>query len=219
MNYKAFTPTDLPRGVPRYAATVLRDEKGSLYVSPRVANLDDMVAVMATNFDGAPSLSHKGHIYVPASWVQAEYAHCVEGLGELLDAMKRAVTTCFPRWFESCYCLIEDSEWVKTSRGGYLELVLKVIKGDREGLRFIDRLHLNHAGDAALQERSYKRLADYCHLTGQIQIADSNQLHGIPFWVLVEDSGEVTTVRLQDKGQRGDLIHRGEPFTVEVLDD
>lgn len=28
MNYKAFTPTDLPRGVPKYAATVLRDEKG-----------------------------------------------------------------------------------------------------------------------------------------------------------------------------------------------
>ncbi|MFZ5466010.1 MAG: hypothetical protein ACOZAI_01970 [Pseudomonadota bacterium] len=91
MNYKAFAPTDLPRGVPRYAATVLRDEKGGLYVSPRVANLDEMVAVMATNFDGAPSLSHKGHIYVPADWVRAEYAHHVKGLDELLDAMAATI--------------------------------------------------------------------------------------------------------------------------------
>lgn len=218
MHYKVFTPTDLPRGLPKYAATALRDENGRFYVSPRVAGLDEMVAVMATNFDGTPSLSHKGHIYVPADWMRAEHAGHVEGLEELLDVMERNVKQRFPRWFESCYCAVIESEWVKTLHGGYLELVLKVVKGDREGLCFIDRLHLNHAGDAALQERAYKRLADYCHLTGQIQINDSSQLHGIPFWVVLDDSGEVATVWLQEELQHGDLTHRGEAFRVEVLE-
>lgn len=133
---------------------------------------------------------------------------------------ERPVTSIPPRptWSGFYYCVIEESEMVTLKHGGYLELVLKVVKGDREGLRIIDRLHLNHAGDAALQERAYKRLADYCHLTGQVQITDSSQLHGIPFWVLLDDKDawSMPTGQLLDEGQQGRFVHRGEPFRVEV---
>lgn len=144
------------------------------------------------------------------------------GLEEYRAAIAEDMLTPFPDPLHGRhYCIIEESEWVKTPWGGYLELVLKVIKGDREGLRIIDRLHLNHAGNPVLQEFAYRHLADYCHLTGQVQLMDSSQLHGIPFWVWLDDvgAGHKWVARLQEESRPGWFKPRGEPFTVEVLDD
>lgn len=116
------------------------------------------------------------------------------------------------------YCIIEESEWVKAGAGGYLELVVRVIDGEQKGRRFVERLHLDSPINREQQEQAYKRLADYCHLTGQIQITDSSQLHGIPFWVRLNGTEALTTGRLQEESRPGWFKPRGEPFTVEVLE-
>lgn len=114
------------------------------------------------------------------------------------------------------YAVAEASEWVTTTRGGYLELILKVVRGPSKGLRFIDRLHLQNP-DLALQEQAYKRLSEYCHVTGQIQINDSSQLHGIPFWVKLNEVGSRLIARLQDEQDDGSFTTRGDDFRVEPL--
>lgn len=50
---------------------------------------------------------------------------------------------------------------------------------------------------------------------------DSQQLHGIPFWVWLDDVGvgHKWVARLQEESRPGWFKPRGEPFTVEVLDD
>lgn len=113
------------------------------------------------------------------------------------------------------YCLIEASEWVKTSRGGYLELVLKVVKGERAGLRFIDRLQLQDI-DCIKQEQDFKRLSDYSQLTGQIQINDPSQLHDTPFWVELKEIDGLTGMRLDGREARWPCAGFFSP--VEVLE-
>lgn len=155
-----------------------------------------------------------------AWWTESEschkaviYAHRGRGY-QIIDCSVTEGERQYKRGQE--YCLIEESEWVKTSRGGYLELVLKVIKGDREGLRFIDRLHLN-TEDLRLQQQAYKRLSAYSRVTGIVYIQDSRQLHGIPFWVMWTESNELVTLEFMEGPPSAPNDDR--PFTVEVLDD
>mgnify|MGYP001091173355 CR=1 FL=1 len=154
-----------------------------------------------------------------AWWTESEschtaviYAHKGQGL-QIIDCSVTEGERQYKRGQE--YCIIEESEWVKTPRGGYLELVLKVIKGDREGLRFIDRLHLN-TEDLRLQQQAYKRLSAYSRVTGVVYIQDSQQLHGIPFWVRWTESNELVTLEFMD-GSPSAPKDDG-PFTVEVLE-
>lgn len=113
------------------------------------------------------------------------------------------------------FVVIDSSQWVETSRGGYLELILKVVKGPTEGVRLIDRLHLQDI-DCVQREQGYKRLSDYSRLTGQIQVNDSSQLHGIPFWVEVKEDDTQVAMRLE--GCEAGWPHAALFSRVEVLE-
>ncbi len=115
------------------------------------------------------------------------------------------------------YCAVIESEWVKTSRGGYLELTLAVLQGPGTGLHLRHHLYLQD-GNKTVQGQAYRHLAVYCHLTGQIQITDSSQLHGIPFWVRFAgvDEEEDSVVLLAEgapPSKTPDSV-----FTVKVLE-
>lgn len=68
----------------------------------------------------------------------------------------------------------------KDGEGSYLTLQLKVMDGQYAGRVVFDRLNLNNKNPVAV-EIAYRQLSAYCHATGVVQVADSQQLHGIPF--------------------------------------
>lgn len=70
----------------------------------------------------------------------------------------------------------------KTKDGGFLQLDATIIEGPLQGATgVLDRLNLYHSNPQTV-EIAYRRLSAYCHITGQLKLADSNQLHNIPFY-------------------------------------
>ncbi len=72
----------------------------------------------------------------------------------------------------------------KENDGGYLQLDLQVIDGPNKGEGGSFRLNLYNKEPKAV-EIAYKQLSAICHATGIFQVADSSQLHGQPFRVVV----------------------------------
>ena len=109
---------------------------------------------------------------------------------------------------------IVDSEQKPTKRndGSYLELVLQVIDGQYANRKVWHRLNLNNINPTAV-EIAQQELRMYCEATGIMQVADSQQLHGIPIAVKVgvekdpngqyEDSNGVKNVVKVGGGQPG----------------
>lgn len=120
------------------------------------------------------------------------------------------------------YCIIEESEWVKTPRGGYLELTLKIVRGPATGRRFVERLTLQDPNPVPV-EMAYRRLSIYSRLTGIVHIQDPRQLHGIPFWVWLDESGTSPKITLLEEQEDGTLLRvedrSARRATVVVLDD
>lgn len=81
----------------------------------------------------------------------------------------------------------------KDGTGAYLEMTLKVLEPPFQNRNLFYRLNLKNNNPVA-QEIAYKQLSAICHATGVIQVADSQQLHGLPFKVKVtikkDDSGK-----------------------------
>ncbi len=115
------------------------------------------------------------------------------------------------------YCIIEDSEWVKTKRGGYLELILKVVKGPATGRRFVERLNLQDPNPVPV-EIAYNRLSVYSRLTGILHIQDPRQLHNIPFWMWLDESDVTPKIRLLEETADGTLKEVAPSKRVEVLE-
>lgn len=72
----------------------------------------------------------------------------------------------------------------KDKTGGYLELTLQVIDGEHKGETGAYRLNLFHS-TAKTVEIAYRQLSAVCHAVGVFQVADSTQLHNIPFKAVV----------------------------------
>ena len=72
----------------------------------------------------------------------------------------------------------------KDKTGGYLELTLQVIDGEHKGESGAYRLNLFHSNAKAV-EIAYRQLSAICHTVGVFQVADSTQLHNIPFKAVV----------------------------------
>jgi len=81
----------------------------------------------------------------------------------------------------------------KDGTGAYLESELTCLEPPYAGRKIFYRLNLKHNNPVA-QEIAYKQLSAICHAVGVIQVADSQQLHGLPFKVKVvvkkDDSGK-----------------------------
>lgn len=106
-------------------------------------------------------------------------------------------------WYD---VLMEASEMkpTKDNSGAYLECKLNVIAPQQfAGKKIYTRLNLRNA-NATAQEIGYKQLSAICHAVGILQVADSAQLHNIPFKVKLklrpaegqyEASNEVTAYK------------------------
>ena len=68
----------------------------------------------------------------------------------------------------------------KSKDGGYLELTLTIIDGSHKGQEGIDRLNIFNKSEKATSI-AYGQLSAYCHVTNVYEVADSQQLHNIPF--------------------------------------
>ena len=85
-------------------------------------------------------------------------------------------------WYD---VVMEASEMkpTKDNSGAYLECKLNVIAPQNfQGKKIYTRLNLRNA-NATAQEIGYKQLSAICHAVGVLQVADSAQLHNIPFKV------------------------------------
>lgn len=87
-------------------------------------------------------------------------------------------------WYNA---MIDQSEMkpTKDGSGAYLELRYSIIDGQFINRKIFTRLNLQNANPTA-QEIAYKTLSAIAHATGVIQVADSNQLHGIPHKIKVK---------------------------------
>ena len=83
--------------------------------------------------------------------------------------------------------IISASEFKAAKSGGqngYLELMLTIIDGQHKGESGAYRLNLFNDNPQTVDIAS-KQLSAVCHVTGQMMISDSQQLHNIPFRVIV----------------------------------
>ncbi len=78
--------------------------------------------------------------------------------------------------------------------GGQLTLTLEVLQGPHQGHKIKDRLGL-YNNDPAGVARANDALAAYCAVTGVFDIADTAQLHGIPFQGEISNDGNYNNVR------------------------
>jgi hypothetical protein len=82
--------------------------------------------------------------------------------------------------------MIVSSEPMKNtnSEGGHLRFMLRIMEGQFQGRELMYNLNLFNPNPQT-QEIAYKQLSALCHVTGQFDVQDSQQLHGIPFIVVV----------------------------------
>lgn len=82
--------------------------------------------------------------------------------------------------------IIKSSEVKATAAndGGYLQLNLEVVEGPQLGSTGAHRLNLYHSKEQTVQIAE-KQFSSICHVVGVFQVADSGQLHNIPFFVEV----------------------------------
>ena len=71
------------------------------------------------------------------------------------------------------------------SNNGYVEFTLEVVDGPHKGATGPWRLNLFHE-NAKTVDIANSRLSALCHITGQMQISDTTQLHNIPFRAVVQ---------------------------------
>lgn len=101
--------------------------------------------------------------------------------------------------------LIDESEMkpTKDGTGAYLQTRFNIIDGQYAGRKLFTRLNVRNQNPVA-QEIAYKQLSAIAHAVGVLQVADSNQLHGIPLKVKVkvraasgdyEASNEITSYK------------------------
>ena len=81
--------------------------------------------------------------------------------------------------------IISASEFKAAKSGGnnyFVELTLSVIDGPHKGESGPYRLNLGNDNEVAVRIAN-QQLSALCHVTGQMNISDTNQLHNIPFVV------------------------------------
>lgn len=93
---------------------------------------------------------------------------------------------------------ISESDIVSTKAGTgqMLKLTWRIQDGPMKGRIVFDRLNISNSNPKA-EEIGQRQLSALCHAAGVLQLADTQQLHGIPMQIKV-------TVRRDESGQYGD---------------
>ena len=72
----------------------------------------------------------------------------------------------------------------KAGNGSYIELEMTVQGGQYNGRKVFDRLNIRNQNQTAV-DIAYSTLSAICHVTGRMNIQDTQQLHGVPFVAVV----------------------------------
>lgn len=72
----------------------------------------------------------------------------------------------------------------KSGNGSYIELEMTIQGGEYNGRKVFDRLNIRNPNQQAV-DIAYSTLSAICHVTGRINITDTQQLHGVPFQAVV----------------------------------
>lgn len=103
------------------------------------------------------------------------------------DANQVAPNTGFEAVPEGWYNIAVTESEVKPTKdgsGAYLQLKCSIIDGPHANKPIFIRLNIQNTNQQAV-DIAYGELSAICHATGVYQVADSSQLHGIPFQVRV----------------------------------
>jgi len=125
-------------------------------------------------------------------------AHTVEPAGPAVSQLPISGSDGWP-------VIVSASEFKASKSGngtnGYLELTLSIIEGEHKGQTGAYRLNLFNE-NAQTVDIASRQLSAICHVTGQMMISDSAQLHNIPFRAVVglqkkakEDAPDYTEVK------------------------
>jgi len=103
-------------------------------------------------------------------------------LGQNFDANSVAPATPFeilPAGKYLAQIIASEMRDTKAGDGSYLSLEMEILDGEYAGRKLFDRLNLNNPNATAV-EIAHRTLSAICHATGQMQVADSDQLHFKP---------------------------------------
>lgn len=87
----------------------------------------------------------------------------------------------------------------KNNDGGFVELLVSIIDGPAQGQTGAYRLNIYHANPQTV-DIANRQLSALCHVTGQMQIQDTAQLHGHPFVVEVTNQ-KLSSEQMQKQAQ------------------
>lgn len=66
------TYADIPRGTPKWQATILVDDDGRAYVPAMLWPSGELLGVAASSQDGEKSIICRNHPFVPLDWIMRE---------------------------------------------------------------------------------------------------------------------------------------------------
>ena len=111
----------------------------------------------------------------------------------------------------------------QAGNGAYIELEQTIQAGEYKGRKVYDRLNIENPNQQAVQI-AYATLSAICHVTGRLNITQTEQLHGVPFMAVVvkkprNDQPDVMTnevrgykdVNGNDPGKQGGPQQGGAP--------
>lgn len=86
-------------------------------------------------------------------------------------------------WYNA---MVDESEMkpTKDGQGSYLQLRFTILDGQYVKRKVFTRLNINNK-NAAAQEIAYRQLSAIAHAIGELQVQDSQQLHGKPLKIKV----------------------------------
>lgn len=82
--------------------------------------------------------------------------------------------------------MVTNSQKKPTSKGdgAYIEIEMTIQGGEFNGRKVFDRLNIENPNQTAVQI-AYATLSAICHVTGRLNITQTEQLHGVPFIAVV----------------------------------
>lgn len=63
-------------------------DDGTVFIPAVYTGAGDMAVVLCASFDGVPTVTEDGHVYVPADWVKREYPQNADVVDKILRHVK-----------------------------------------------------------------------------------------------------------------------------------
>ena len=121
------------------------------------------------------------------------------------DASTVQTSSIIPAGVYEAIVIDSDRQLTKDGNGQFLKLQIQIVSGDQKGRQLTERLNLWNANETAVNIAK-AQLAKLCKAIGKTTIADSAELHNIPFAM------EVTVQKRKDNGEDENRIKGYSPI-------